>query len=186
MAPLDETQAQSSGRARRRRRSLSAVIRRLAVVRRSGSISRMLSVIVTRGNPTRLAGLLAALTEAAVEGLVRDVTLLTGDDPQLLDALCDATGANLAEDLAQAVAQARSDWLLIAPPELRLKDGWVERLSDHLRDGGGEARLTGLGEGFLRPGPQGVLVGRAKAQASAQGGLQRLARQLGRGARRLG
>lgn len=144
----------------------------------------MLSVIVTRGDSTRLAGLLAALTEAAVEGVVRDVTLLAGDDPQLLDALCEATGARLADDFGQAVANARSDWLMVVPPELRLKDGWVERLADHLRDGAGEARLRGLSEGFLRPAAQGVVVGRAKA-ASAQGGLQQLARKLGRGARRL-
>jgi hypothetical protein len=145
----------------------------------------MLSVIVTRGNPARLAGLLAALTQAAVEGLVRDVTLLAGDDPQLLDALCEATGAKLADDFGQAVDRARSDWLMVVPPELRLKDGWVERLGDHLRDGGGEAKLSGLRQGFLRPASQGVVVGRAKAAASAQGGLQQLAGKLGRGARRL-
>jgi hypothetical protein len=144
----------------------------------------MLSVIVTRGNPARLAGLLAALTEAAVEGLVRDVTLLAGDDPLLLDALCDATGARLAADFPEAVTSARSDWLLVVPPELRLKDGWVERLSDHLRDGGGEARLQGPGEGVLQPRAQGVVVSRAKA-ALTQGGLQQLTRKLGRDARRI-
>ena len=146
----------------------------------------MLSVIVTRGKPDRLAGLLAGLIGAAVEGVVRDVTLVEGADPGLLDALCEATGARTAPDLARAVEAARSDWLMVGPPELRLKDGWVERLSDHLRDGGGEARLKGLGEGLLRRGAQGVIVSRAKARASAQGGLQRLARKLGRGARRLG
>jgi hypothetical protein len=146
----------------------------------------MLSVIVTRGNPAKLAGLLAALTEAAVEGLVRDVTLVEGDDPDLLDALCDATGAKLAADFGQAVAGARGDWLMVVPPELRLKDGWVERLGDHLRDGHGEARFTGLSEGLLRRGPEGVLVRRARAEGSAQSGLQQLARKLGRGARRLG
>jgi hypothetical protein len=145
----------------------------------------MLSVIVTDGDPAKLAGLLAALTEAAVEGLVRDVTLIAGADPSLLDALCEATGANLAADFAGAVAAARSDWLLVAPPELRLTDGWVERLGVHLRDGLGEARLKGMGGGFLRAGPEGVVVRRAKAEASAQGGLQQLARQLGRGARRI-
>jgi hypothetical protein len=145
----------------------------------------MLSVIVTHGNPAKLAGLLAALTEAAVEGLVRDVTLVEGADPGLLDALCDATGAKLAADFGKAVAGARGDWLMVAPPELRLKDGWVERLGDHLRDGLGEARLCGMSAGFLRRGPEGVVVRRAKAEASAQGGLQELSRKLGRGARRI-
>ena len=145
----------------------------------------MLSVIVTNGNSAKLGGLLAALTAAAVEGLVRDVTLVEGADPALLDALCDATGAKVAADFASAVAGARGDWLLVAPPELRLKDGWVERLSDHLRDGGREARLAGLGGGFLTRAPEALLIGRAKAAGSAQGGLQRLARQLGHGVRRL-
>jgi hypothetical protein len=145
----------------------------------------MLSVIVTRGAPDRLAGLLAALTAAAVEGLVRDVQLVGGDDPALLEALCEATGAVVAADLGQAVEKARSDWLLIVPPELRLKDGWVERLNDHLRDGGGEARLRGLSEGFLRRAPEGALVKRAKAAAAAPGGLSKVSRKLGGGARTL-
>lgn len=145
----------------------------------------MLSVIVTHGDSAKLGGLLVALTEAAVEGLVRDVTLIEGADPELLDALCEATGAKLAADFAEAVAGARGDWLMVAPPDLRLKDGWVERLSDHLRDGLGEARLCGMSEGLFRRGPEGVVVRRARAEASAQGGLQQLSRKLGRSARRI-
>lgn len=145
----------------------------------------MLSVVVTHGNPAKLAGLLAALTEAAVEGLVRDVTLVEGAEPRLLDALCEETGARLAADFAAAIAGARGDWLMVVPPDLRLRDGWVERLGDHLRDGLGEARLQGMGEGLFRRGPEGVVVARAKAEASAQGGLQQLSRKLGRGARRI-
>jgi hypothetical protein len=146
----------------------------------------MLSVIVTRGDPDRLPGLLAALTPAAVAGLVRDVQLVAGADPALLDALCEATGAREAQDLAQAVGRARSDWLMVIPPELRLKDGWTERLSDHLRDGGGAARLEGIGARLLRRRPFGVLISRKAASVSAERGLQGLARQLGRRARRLG
>ena len=146
----------------------------------------MLSVIVTSGNPQRLPGLLAALIPGVVESVVRDVTIV-GDGPaELLDALCDATGARLARDLPGAIAGARSDWLMVAPPELRLKDGWVERLADHLREGGGEARLQGRAEGFLKPRATGIIINRAKAEASAKGGLQQLTRKLGVGARRLG
>lgn len=146
----------------------------------------MLSVIVTRGNPAKLAGLLAMLTEAAVEGVVRDVILVGGDDPALLDALCGATGAKVAVDLREAAASARSDWLLVVPPELRLPDGWVDRLNDHLREGVREARLKGPGAGLFRRAPEGVVISRAKLAASVQAGAQQLARKLGPGARRIG
>jgi len=146
----------------------------------------MLSVIVTRGNPAKLAGLLAMLTEAAVDGVVRDVILIGGDDPALLEALCGATGAKTAADLAEAAASARSDWLLVVPPELRLLDGWVDRLNDHLREGVREARLRGVGGGWFRRAPEGVVIARAKLAASVQPGAQELARKLSPGARRIG
>jgi hypothetical protein len=145
----------------------------------------MLSVIVTPGNPERLAGLLAALVPGVVENLVREVTLVGDEKAELLQALSQASGAGLAPSLAEAIAGARSDWLLVAPPELRLADGWVERLVDHLREGGRAARLQGLSEGLLRPRTEGLVIARAAAARSAQGGLQQLRRQLGRGVRRL-
>jgi hypothetical protein len=143
----------------------------------------MLSVIVTPGDPERVAGLLSTLVAGVVENLVREVTVVGEGD--LLQAVCEASGARTSPNLAAAVQGARSDWLLVAPPELRLAEGWVERLADHLRDGAREARIAGLGGGFLRPAPQGLVIARAAAAKSAQGGLQHLTRQLGRGARRL-
>ena len=146
----------------------------------------MLSVIVAPGDSERLPGLLAALTTAAVEGLVREVLIVVGGPPQMLDALCDATGAELAPSLPEAVTRARSDWLLVAPPDLRLKDGWIERLGGRLRDGPRPARLQGAGGGWLRRAPYGVLIRKTDAQASAKGGIQGLARKLGVRADRLG
>jgi hypothetical protein len=142
----------------------------------------MLSVIVAPGDPERVAGLLAVLVAGVVESVVRDVTV-TGEG-ELLRAVCEASGARLARTLPEAVAGARSEWLLVAPPELRLAEGWAERLADHLREGPCEARLEGLGRGWLRPRPAALLIRRDGAQASAQGGLQRLARELGRRPRR--
>jgi len=142
----------------------------------------MLSVIVTPGDAERVAGLLSALVPGVVENLVREVAVV--GEGELLHALCEASGARLIANVPEAVAGARGEWLLIVPPELRMADGWVERLADHLRDGVREARLQGRGEGFFKPGAQGVLVARSRA-ASAQGGLQQLARKLGRGAPRI-
>jgi hypothetical protein len=143
----------------------------------------MLSVIVTPGDPERVAGLLSALVEGVVENVVRDVAVV--GQGELLHAVCEASGARLAASLEEAVSGARSEWLLVAPPELRLAEGWVERLADHLRDGGREARLQGLSSGFLRPRAQALVIARTRAATSAQGGLQQLTRQLGPGARRL-
>jgi len=146
----------------------------------------MLSVIVTPGDSERLAGLLAALTPAAVEGLVREVRIVAGAPTELLDLLCEETGAEAAADLKQAAAAARSEWLLVVPPELRLREGWVERLGDHLRSGVREAILQGEGGGLFRRVSYGVVVTRAAVGRLAHPDLQRLRRELGRSAARIG
>jgi hypothetical protein len=146
----------------------------------------MLSVIVTLGDSERLVGLLAALTPAAVEGFVREVRIVAGPPPELMDMLCDETGAEPAANLKQAAAAARSDWLLVVPPELRLRDGWVERLGDHLRSGVREAVLQGQGGGLFQRAPYGLVVTRKAVTSLAHPDLQRLRRNLGRGAARIG
>ncbi len=123
----------------------------------------MLSVIVVDGDADRLAGLLAALTPAAVEGLVREVLIATDGPAELLRAVCDHMGAERVADLPSALQAARSDLLLIAQPSFRPKEGWVERLSDHLRNGGRTARLEGLGGRWLKPAPKALIVERTRA-----------------------
>jgi len=145
----------------------------------------MLSVIVeTADDGDRLPGLLAALTSAAVEGLVREVLIAGGGPPELLDVLREETGAELAADLAGAIAAARSDRLLVLPARIRLKPDWLEALARHLRSGGGEAVVVGDG-GLIGGRPFGVLIGRAAAAGLAHPDLKRLRGELGRGAVRL-
>ncbi len=145
----------------------------------------MLSVIVeTADAGDRLPALLAALTSLAVEGLVREVLIAGGGPPELLAVLREETGAELADDLAAAIAMARSDRLLVAPAKIRLKAGWLEVLAKHLRTGGGDALLIGEG-GFFGEKPFGVLIARGAAAALAHPDLKRLRGQLGRGAVRL-
>jgi hypothetical protein len=144
----------------------------------------MLSVIVVATEDgERLPGVLAVLTAAAVEGLIREVTIAGGGPQDLLEVLREETGAELAGSLAEAVKGAKSELLLVIAADYRPRPGWVEALALHLRGGGREAVLAGEGGGFLRPAPGGVLIGRARAQALAHPDLKRLRRELGRAPR---
>jgi hypothetical protein len=145
----------------------------------------MLSVIVETGEAgDRLPALLGALTSAAVDGLVREVLIAGGGPPELLAVLREETGADLADGLAQALAAARSDRLLIMPAKIRLRPGWLDALGGHLRGGGGDAVIVGDGGAFSGR-LYGVLIGRGPAQALAHPDLKRLRGELGRGAARL-
>ncbi len=145
----------------------------------------MLSVIVETGEAgDRLPALLGALTSAAVDGLVREVVIAGGGPPELLAVLREETGADLADGLAQALAAARSDRLLVMPAKIRLRSGWLEALGGHVRSGGGDALIVGEGGAFSGR-CYGVLIGRAAAQGLAHPDLKRLRGQLGRGAVRL-
>jgi len=145
----------------------------------------MLSVIVETGDAgDRLPALLAALTSAAVDGLVREVLIAGGGPPELLEVLRDETGADLAADLASAIAAARSERLLVAPAAIRLRPGWLEALGRHLRSGGGDALIVGEG-GALSGRSYGLLIGRSAAGALVHPDLKRLRGELGRRAARL-
>ena len=145
----------------------------------------MLTVIVeTADSGDRLPALLACLTSASVEGLVREVLIAGGGPPELLAVLREETGAELSIDLADALSAARSDWLLVLPARIRLRPGWLSLLATHLRGGGGEAVVFGEA-GFLRARPFGVVIGRESARALVHPDLQRLRRKLARGAARL-
>lgn len=144
----------------------------------------MLTVIVETGEAAeRLPGLLAQLTSAAVDGLVREVVIV-GGPADLLSVLREETGAELAESLAAAIESARSDRLLVLPATLRLRGDWLASLGRHLREGGGAALVVGEG-GALSGRGYGVLIGKAAAAGLARPDLKRLRRQLGRGAARL-
>jgi phage tail sheath gpL-like len=145
----------------------------------------MLSVIVeTADAAERLPALLAALTSAAVDGLVREVLIAGGGPPELLAVLREETGAELADDLAAAIAAARSARLLVLPARIRLRRGWLEALGGHLRSGGGDAVIVGEAAVFGDK-PFGVLLTRTAAAGLAHPDLKRLRGQLGRGAPRL-
>ena len=138
----------------------------------------MLTVIVEAGkDPQKLPALLAQLTAGAVEGLVRDL-LIVAPREGLIAELCEETGAETADTLAAAVAQARYDLMLVLPSDLRLRDGWMESITGFVAGGGRAAKVAGL------RGPAGVLVERSRAVAGRD--LAHLRRHLGLLARRIG
>jgi hypothetical protein len=146
----------------------------------------MLSVIVVTANAgDRLPALLAALTSAAVDGFVREVLIAGGGPPELLRVLREETGAELADDLTAALKAARSERVLVLPAAIRLKPGWLEALSQHLRSSGGDAVIVGEGGGLLKRRAFGVLTRRDAALGLAHPDLNRLRSQLGGRAVRL-
>jgi hypothetical protein len=146
----------------------------------------MLSVIVeAKGEGEKLAGLLAALTAAAVEGLVRDAQVVGGGPPELLAALREETGAELAQTMAEAFGRAKAELLLVAGAGFRPRPHWLEALGAHVRAGGREAVIEGEGGSLLRRAPYAVLIPKARAAALAHPDLQALRRGLARGAARL-
>jgi hypothetical protein len=147
----------------------------------------MLSVIVlAEGEGERVAGVLAALTSAAVEGLVRDVAIVGGGPRELLQALRDDTGAELAASFGDAARAAKSELLLVAQAGFRPRGIWIEELAAALRDGRREALVAGEGGGVLKRAPYAVVIPKAKALGLAHPDLHDLRRALGRGAPRLG
>lgn len=122
----------------------------------------MLSMLIPATNAAAdLAALMRALVPAAVDGLVREVLIVGGGPPELLAVLREETGAELSVSLHQAATEARSEQLLLLPASIRLKPGWLEALGAHVRGGGGEVLMPGLG-GFLNR-PFGVLTQRERA-----------------------
>jgi len=145
----------------------------------------MLTVVVEVGEESeRLAGLLAALTSAAVDGLVREVVIAGGGPPELLAVLREETGAELADSVATAIARAKSERLLVLPASIRLRSDWLATLGRHLRTGGADALI--LGEGGPLPGRgYGVLIKASALAGLAKPDLKRVRGRLARAAVRL-
>lgn len=148
----------------------------------------MLSVIIdARGQAEGLPALLSQLTAGAVDGLIRQVLIVAADGQPGIDHLCEDMGAEAHPTLEAAGAAARADRLLILPADLRLRDGWIGSLNSHLARGGDSAVVAGLSEGGLfGRRPFGVLVERRRLEGRRGADLQRLRRDLGLRARRVG
>lgn len=146
----------------------------------------MLTVIIdARAGTEGLVGLLAQLTAGAVDGLVREVLIVAEGGSSEIDALCEETGADAHPTLDAAARAARFGWVMLLTPDVRMRDGWIGSLEQHLASGGGAALVVGLGGGPLRRGPGGVLVESRRVEGQGAD-LQRLRRGLGFRPRRVG
>lgn len=148
----------------------------------------MLSVIIdARAEAQGLPALLAQLTAGAVDGLVRQVLIVDPSGAAQIADLCEEMGAEPCANLQAAAVMARAELLLVLPATLRLRDGWLGSLSEHVRRGGGPAVVLGLVEpGLFRRRPSGVLVERRRLEGGREADLKRLRRELGLGAVRIG
>ena len=147
----------------------------------------MLSVIVeTAEAGDRLPALLASLTSAAVEGLVREVLIAGGGPPELLAVLREETGAELAprpEGGHRARRGPSACWCCRRRSGCG-PTGWSDARR-RICARAAATRSSRARAAFSARGPFGVLVGRAPAAGLAHPDLNRLRRQLGRGAVRL-
>ncbi len=148
----------------------------------------MLSVIIdARAHPEGLPTLLAQLTAGAVDGLVRQVLIVARAGEAAILALCEETGAQPCESLQAAAMAARADQLLVLPAHFRLRDGWLGSLNAHVGRGGGPALVVGLkAPGLFGRSLLGVLVERSRLANGREADLNRLRRELGLGAVRIG
>ncbi|WP_184720154.1 cell wall biosynthesis glycosyltransferase [Caulobacter sp.] len=143
-------------------------------------------VLVASEDLASLAAQMAMLVPAAVDGLVKEVVLVSDGHPGV-EALAEDSGARLvtvpgdfAAQLAAGVAVARGDWILTLRPEPVLREGWREPIEKHLAGGAGApALLTAPGPFFdkLFPLRHGVLVRRLDWPA-ASGDEKAIARAL--------
>lgn len=147
----------------------------------------MISVVLLASEDLQgLAGQMAMLVPAAVDGLVKEVVLVADGEPGV-EALVEDSGARLvtvkgdaAARLAAGAAVARGDWILTLRAAPALRDGWREPIEKHLSGGGGTAAVLAAPGGLLARWsrrPHGVLVRRL--DWPARGGEERaLARAL--------
>lgn len=133
----------------------------------------MISVILVASEDLQgLAAQMTMLVPAAVDGLVKEVVLVSGGEPGV-EALAEDSGARLVttsgDRLAAGAAVVRGDWILTLRAAPVLREGWREPVEKHLTGGAGApAVLTAPGGllGKLAPRLHGVLVRRLDWPAS--------------------
>lgn len=154
----------------------------------------MFSVVIgTHNHEDALARTLASMVTGAVEGVVREVIVFDTGSTDRTQAVADHAGCRYlpAGSLAEAMALAKGDWLMLVEPGARLVDGWIEPVLEHVAssrdaaffsraDEGIWAKLTRL-FGTSRPLARGLMI--TKGEARNLVGLAITAERLARAVR---
>lgn len=148
----------------------------------------MLTVIIdARAEVDRLPALLAQLTAGAVDGIVRQVSIVAPPGALGVDDLCEETGAEAYPSLEAAAGAARAEWLLVLPADFRLRDGWIGSLKGDFERKAAAALVKGISDaGLFGRKPFGVLVERGRVADRQGADLKGLRRELGLNPRRVG
>ncbi|WP_274629841.1 glycosyltransferase [Arvimicrobium flavum] len=94
----------------------------------------MLTVLIeTKNSEEGLARTLASLVPGAVDGVIRDVIVCDCGSTDETHHVAEHAGCHfVTEGIADAVKQAKGDWLLILEPGARLSEGWIEPVVHHV------------------------------------------------------
>ncbi|MDF1599581.1 glycosyl transferase family 2 [Mesorhizobium sp. YIM 152430] len=95
----------------------------------------MISVLIeTKDDEEGLAKTLASLVSGAVEGLVREVIVCDLGSSDGTETVAEHAGCIFLAGTRceEAVAGARSEWVLMLKPGARLAPGWVEAAREHV------------------------------------------------------
>lgn len=136
----------------------------------------MISVVIqTLNSQATLPACLAALVPAAVDAIVREVIVVDGGSTDATLEIAEDAGAKRAASVEEAVAAAKSAWLLILPPTLRLETGWDAEAAAHVQNSGGRgARFRSDRWWRLRLGDQRALLIRKDRHGKPLGRIRRL------------
>lgn len=120
------------------------------------------AIIETRDDEVSLAHALAALVPAATEGVVRQVIVIDHGSVDGTRVVADVAGCTILDASAdglearrRAVEMARTDWLLVMPPSLRLVPGWQSDALAFID----EALVTGRARGRVGTIRAGTIAG---------------------------
>ena len=133
----------------------------------------MISVVVaTLNDERRLAGALAPLIEAAVDGLVRQAIVADGGSTDATLEIAEDAGATVvAGDLAAGLAATRQPWVMILDVGARLEPGWERAAHLHMQAVPARAgRIVPTASGWLGKIMPGAPVGLLAPTAMAVGG----------------